>query len=301
MCRFASLDLSPHAGYEWLLSTSTDISCEDLERAFHVARELIDADDETQKELQAELRKLFLVTFGVPVAVGAGRQATRHKVHATIHAARFVNRTWRDACRYVNSIFAMVGDLGEKKIASYKQNARHLMGEWIAQSDGIVGGNFMFDFLPPRDEFEHVDQGSDHNEDASFGFDFNAEAYPDEPLGGENAEGAQADDVLRDPDLEIPAGILNQIQGADEEIAQPYEIDLRRTVFFGGPHHLLHNWIKTLTGALSLWKWYSCTVDCWRLRYSTAIIMYFISNDFNVQAASRNRSNHKLQTKGDCR
>ena len=88
----------------------------DLERAFDASQLLGSEDVEEDNRNQTLLVALLQVKFAAPVAVGSGRQGTRHKVHAFVHSSRLVTPSWSQACKYTNSQFTNVGDLGEAGI-----------------------------------------------------------------------------------------------------------------------------------------------------------------------------------------
>ena len=126
-----------------------------LEDAFLAAHLLAFYDEEADgpdphaEQAVTLLAETLVFQQGVPAALGSGCASLKHKVHAILHSVKLCSKTFRDACRALNSTVSWVGDLGvERLITTVHLNASELMGDWVSDSDqqtfgGLEGG---FDF-----------------------------------------------------------------------------------------------------------------------------------------------------------
>jgi hypothetical protein len=219
-----TMDLSPRIGYEWLLDARTDMRVSDLDRALALALELGTSSRDRDLELDKELRGIAINTIGVPTGVGSGRQTTRHKVQSFVHGTRLTTQSWKAACAFASRAFTVVGDLGESGICKFRQDTRQLIGPWIENDDN-----------------------SDDEEGAAH-FDF---AEDDQKLARPHCGvAAPLEDDLFIPEGRLPDGALP----LDDD--PNYVIEMRRMVYFGGPHHMLQGFIDGVPAALAVWNWF---------------------------------------------
>lgn len=155
-----------------------------------------------------------------PVGCGSGRKTITDEMGALVHSDRHLTTSWKQATDYTNSFFTLVGDLGEAGVDGYCNYTTQLVGPWVVQSDGH-GVESYFDF-GDEDDIRH-----DPDPDARNG----------------------------DDDLRIPGGVLP----AEYDVSAPsaYELNFKRSVFWSGPHHVVHNFAKGLPKVMgATWIWY---------------------------------------------
>lgn len=113
--------------------------------------------DEEQKIVQTDLKKIFALEQGVPVAVGSGKSSLKYKLRATSHSVKLNCKTWRRTAEQLTHTATWVGDLGEMGVCNIKSNLRSIIGDWIEEADasdvvanvaddefGIVGQDMCF-------------------------------------------------------------------------------------------------------------------------------------------------------------
>jgi len=85
-----TLDLTPLAGYEWLMSGASTMRQSDLPDALRLASRLFDVSLQRleSEEVQQKLWQYLNITQGVPVALGSGRSSLRYKMHASCHSTK---------------------------------------------------------------------------------------------------------------------------------------------------------------------------------------------------------------------
>jgi hypothetical protein len=142
-----TLDLSPQAGYEWLMHGCSIVRQSELVPALELVRLLITPlAPNDERDIQVELAGLFEIAQGVPSAVGSGRSGLKYKVHACFHSERFRVKSWQAVARIMNSSVTWVGDLGETKVSTVKCNLKTFVGPWV--DDGYacdVVNDFVFE------------------------------------------------------------------------------------------------------------------------------------------------------------
>lgn len=132
-----TIDLSPKAGYEWVMHGSTTLNAKDVQVAYEVSNQLYDSalNDDEKRGVDAELRKHLGLEQGVPTAVGSGRQGLAYKLHAWAHSCRLTSPSWKAVCEDLSSAFTIVGDLGEKSMIEFCMDIRLMFGEHVETSD----------------------------------------------------------------------------------------------------------------------------------------------------------------------
>lgn len=120
-----------------VLHGSSILKHSDAELCYFLAGKLgttVMTDDE-EAIVQSDLKAIFALEQGVPVAVGSGRSSLKYKVRATAHSVKLGCKTWYRAAEQLHHTATWVGDLGEVGIAQLKTNLKTLMGHWITESD----------------------------------------------------------------------------------------------------------------------------------------------------------------------
>lgn len=170
---------------------------------------------------QQELSQKLLMQQSVPVALGSGKQGLRYAVHAALHSTRLLSKSWRSATQALNSTITWVGDLGEVSFTTYKGNTKRLMGAWCAEAEREQDAEDNFEFIIPDVVQE--------------------EGSPEFRIDGESDH-----EHVADPNLQWEQGLPE-----DE-----YDLDLTRSIYICGPHHVLNNMTNALSGVLLWWEWF---------------------------------------------
>ena len=129
-----------------------------------VAMRLADSlgrEEDDEEIVQQQLTKMLHLQQAPPVGLGSGKSGLRYKAHGLVHSARMINKSWKDACAYVNSTFTWVGDLGEGSINGYRGHCKTLIGTWV---DAAVGER-----LEPVLEFDVQDDDCELGERSDDG------------------------------------------------------------------------------------------------------------------------------------
>jgi hypothetical protein len=203
-----TLDLSPQAGYEWLMHGCSIIRQSELVPSLELVRLLMTPlAPNDERDIQVELAGLFEIAQGVPSAVGSGRSGLKYKVHACFHSERFRVKSWQAVARIMNSSVTWVGDLGETKVSTVRCNLKTFVGPWVDDDYACdVVNDFVFE-----DEITH--RGDN--------------------MGDPRAAPAHPSDYPYPED--------------------PYDVDMTKTVYISGPHHVLHNMTESFHSVLALW------------------------------------------------
>ena len=236
MVSWRSMDLSPQGGVEWVLHGASAVRHGDLDRALllslHIANH---TDDEAEMAAMQELQALLQLRQAVPTGVGSGRKDLVHKIHGMIHSARLTCPSWKATAAAISGTVTIVGDLGEASAASYKGDLKTLFGPWVvasdeAQSPAPGDDDVSFDFgAVMRDAGGAAAEPADDSDAAEF--DFFAKA-----------DRAATGNQRRPLDLPPPP--------------PDYTVDLTRTVYIVGPHHVLHNITQAVPSVCAGWEDY---------------------------------------------
>ena len=101
---------------------------------------------------QSDLRQVFALEQGVPVAVGSGKASLKYKLRAVSHSIKLNCKSWRRTAEQLNHTATWVGDLGEVGVVKLKTNLKTIMGNWIVDADSNG------DTAAADSEFDVVDQ-----------------------------------------------------------------------------------------------------------------------------------------------
>ena len=188
---YATADLSPQAGYNFLMSGFTIISMDKLIPCYEASLLLCRSDRPDRQEadqihldgqeadqdhgdgreevarLMSLLREHLQYKQSMPVACGSGCAGIPHVVRALAHGRRFACQSWRDVVLVLNSVHFWVGDLGESGISIFHADIRDLFGAWIVESDA-----------PSQEETDQI-----HRDGDAFAFE-----EEDEPVGRDGEE-----------------------------------------------------------------------------------------------------------------
>ena len=129
-----TLDLSPHAGIEYVLHGATIVQQSKLAEAFSLYLDVV-TRSANEKESAKKLSGILIMRQGCPVGVGSGRKGLRHKMHACMHAERLLACSWKSAGHLINCTITFVGDLGEGSTVRFKADMRLYLGDHIVQAD----------------------------------------------------------------------------------------------------------------------------------------------------------------------
>jgi hypothetical protein len=235
-----TLDLSPQAGFEWMMHGVSMMKRSDLGHAFILATRLcsplLSADD--ARATQEALMAFIEFEQGVPCAVGSGRAGLKYKLHAAAHSEKLKLETWRAVATTMNATAVWVGDLGEASVNLYHFNLKTMFGPWIDVDVDEASEDFDFQ--------DDDDQDLDDADDATHGgdFDFAVEGEVPEEAGAAAANGGGA--VIGDA-LDTAGG---------HPSPDPYDVDLTKTIYVAGPHHIVHNMQDELHAAMMFWSWF---------------------------------------------
>ena len=133
----------------------------------------------------------------------------------------------------------MVGDMGESGVHNFRQRLTAMRGGWILQDDEVLG------VVQEDSEFELEADPNDirNHPDGGDAFDF------DTGWRGAVADAA-AEELEVVGDLNFPEGLLPE--GMDANEVPDYEINLKKMIFWNGPHHLTGNYADPYRGRLDI-------------------------------------------------
>lgn len=281
--RFCTVDSSPQGPFDFVMHGSRTVAKADLVPAMRDANRLCrpGVPEGERRIIAQRLSDLLHLSQGVPTAVGSGRQSLRRKVHAVAHAVRLSCSSWRGVADMLSSTMSWTGDLGvESGFWLFRQSLRKLFGQWVVDADADAdaerrhaddsnGGDppapgqsvnvkMEFDDAPSGSGFEGLASQSP----AAFVFE-DAAARPDRDTlasqpafrfedsmgpvegpavpGGASASTGPGDNAPP-PDAQAP-----HHRGAH---ADPYLVNMRRSVYIAGMLHVLHNTTKDLADCL---------------------------------------------------
>ena len=240
--RFGTIDATPEGGHEWevagFITVQNSMLADLFERAQFVTGVWVEGhagDEDVQAllpECYAFLTEHLVIHQNPPAATGSGRGSLWHKCCTVLHSTKLTTTCWEHACLLMSSTFSWVGDLGTERLTpSFKANAKSMIGDWITKT----------------------------------GCPWDAPSAPSAPMfeaGGSSSSGSALFQVQRDDALSASCSATSMFtfepEGgggkppASDPIAQadPYDVDLRRSVWISGMLHVVGNISEGLLVAL---------------------------------------------------